>query len=177
MTERSLLAYDNWKTAQEKFDYFILGVIGALCAYVSQNIKLVPLGLNSSTFELAALLVLVGSGVAGFLRLQVSVQLYSLNHHRLYLGERKGQLVSKYKGGPMLNTQTGARLSSRDVLVEVGAIDERLPDIDKTMKRLTARTSLFQKAFPYERLCVSLIPHSEPVAAEAAELEAYCKRF
>jgi len=46
MTERSLIAYENWKTSQEKFDYFILGVIGAFCAYVSQNITFSKLGVN-----------------------------------------------------------------------------------------------------------------------------------
>ncbi|MEZ5706341.1 MAG: hypothetical protein R3E56_14345 [Burkholderiaceae bacterium] len=39
-TERSDKVYETYRQAVEKFDYFILGVTGALCAYISQVYKL-----------------------------------------------------------------------------------------------------------------------------------------
>ena len=38
-TERSDKVHENWWQAAEKFDYFILGVTGALCAYTHRCIS------------------------------------------------------------------------------------------------------------------------------------------
>lgn len=143
--ERSVLAFDNWKTSQEKFDYFILGVIGALCAYLSQNIELAPLGYNSSTMELLALMTIFLSGIAGFLRLEEAIELHALNHHQLHLNEKKGQLVSKFSGGPMLNSETGEVLSPHQVAIEVGAIDHVMPEIKGKIQKYTSRSSIYYK--------------------------------
>ena len=37
-TERSDLAYGHWREANEKFDYLVTGVSGALAAYIGQNL-------------------------------------------------------------------------------------------------------------------------------------------
>jgi len=157
MTERSVLAYDSWKTSQEKFDYFILGVIGALCAYLSQNIQTAPLGFNSPTLELTGLLVILVAGIAGFLRLEAAVELYGLSHHRLHLNEKKGQLVSNFNGGPLINSQTGQIYSPGDVTLEVGAIDEVLPDLDRKMNRLQSKTLFYYRLRNYFLLVGFLI--------------------
>ena len=146
MTERSVLAYDAWKNSQEKFDYFILGVIGALCAYLSQSIDIGPLGVNSSTLQLVALLTILLAGVAGFLRLESAVELFGLSHHRLHLNEKKGQLVSNFKGGPVLNSKTGQVLQPHEVVVEVKAIDQVLPDLEIKMKRVQSKTVTYYRA-------------------------------
>lgn len=65
-TERSDKLYVNWRASTEKFDYFMLGVICALCAFIAQGYKPSRLGLNAITLELIALLILVLSVVAGF---------------------------------------------------------------------------------------------------------------
>jgi len=149
MSERSLVAFDNWKTSQEKFDYFILGVIGALCAYLSQNIALQPLGVNSSTLELLALLVVLLSGIFGFLRIEYSVEAHGINHQQLHLSQKKGQLVTNYSGGLMVNTHTGEALTPKDARVEIRAIEQALPVIETQIIRLQSKTGTYYKLRNY----------------------------
>ncbi|MFM9912092.1 MAG: hypothetical protein ACKVN9_00980 [Methylophilaceae bacterium] len=149
MTERSVLAYQTWENAQEKFDYFILGVIGALCAYLSQHIVPAPLALNTGTLELISLIILIASAIAGFLRLEAAVNLFSVAHQKLSLSEKKGQLVSNFQGSSMLNTQTGQTLTPKEVVIEVAAIDKALPVLDETSESLKRKTVVLYKARNY----------------------------
>lgn len=140
--ERSLLAFETYHNSAEKFDYFVLGVIGAFCAYLSQNIELQPLGLNGATIELAALVVLLSSGVAGFFRLEVAVDLRAINQQRLHLSEKKGQIVSNFGGGMMMNSSTGEVLGPRDAALEVAAIDQVIPGLDRRIERYPSSSGI-----------------------------------
>ena len=131
MTERSLIAYENWKTSQEKFDYFILGVIGAFCAYVSQNITFSKLGVNGSTFELISLLIVLLSGVIAFLRLQTGIELHLINHRKLHLSEIKGQLTKNYNGDSILNVKSGEVLQPEEIEQQIYSINKTLPELAK----------------------------------------------
>ena len=62
--------HEDYLRIVDKFDYFVVGAAGALCAYVAQHYEPAKLGANPSTLELAALLILVGSVIAGFKRLE-----------------------------------------------------------------------------------------------------------
>lgn len=110
-TERSDKVFETWRQAVEKFDYFILGVTGALCAYISQVYKPAKLGVNPASLELLALTLLVAAAVAGFRRVESTIQVTSLNHHYLRANEERGVLISKSNGGPLINESTGDILS------------------------------------------------------------------
>jgi hypothetical protein len=73
-TERSDALFKSWRESTEKFDYFMLGVLGALCAYVAQGYKPARIGINSGTAELIALLLLVLAAVLGFRRIEATNQ-------------------------------------------------------------------------------------------------------
>ena len=89
-TDRSDRLYDTWRASAEKFDYFVLGILGALCAYIANNFEPGVLGLNPKTVELSALATLFASAILGFLRVEASVLLTSLNHRYLRANEQRG---------------------------------------------------------------------------------------
>ena len=39
MPDRSVIAYEHYREASQRFEYFVLGISGALCAYITQNLK------------------------------------------------------------------------------------------------------------------------------------------
>ena len=125
-TERSDKVYENWRQAVEKFDYFILGVTGALCAYISQVYKPSQIDLNPGTLELLALLLLVASAVTGFRRIESTIQVTLLNHRYLRAQEERGVLVSKANGGRLLNTSTGESLSPEMVAQQIQLATESI---------------------------------------------------
>lgn len=49
MTDRSILAYEHYREATQRFEYFILGVSGALCAYIGQHLSPQKIGLTAYT--------------------------------------------------------------------------------------------------------------------------------
>ena len=106
-TERSDNIYHKWKESTEKFDYFMLGVLGALCAYLAQNYKPSQVGFNPGTLELLALLTLVLGAITGFRRIEATNLVALINHQCLYANERRGVMASVIQSGPAINTQTG----------------------------------------------------------------------
>lgn len=107
MSERSDSLYLKWKESAEKFDYFMLGVLGALCAYLAQGYKPSQVGFNPGTLELLALLTLVLGAVTGFRRIEATMLVTLLNQQSLHTNERRGVMASVIQNGPGVNTQTG----------------------------------------------------------------------
>ena len=104
--ERSDKLYESWRQATEKFDYFMLGLTGAICAYIAQKYVPSKLGLNPGTLELGALLLLVFAAVSGFIRIEKTMALTHLNHQWLRAKEEKGSLIASGPG-PVMNEATG----------------------------------------------------------------------
>jgi hypothetical protein len=130
-TERSDNVFFHQRAASEKFDYFVTGITGALCAYISQTYTPSKLSVSPGTLELLALLFLVGSVIAGFKRIETSIMVYRYNAHTLRLQEERGQLASNSAGGHMLNTSTGDVLSREEVFAKLRALTEALPESHK----------------------------------------------
>ena len=128
-TERSDKVFENWRQATEKFDYFVLGVTGALCAYISQTYKPVKLGMNPATLELAALFLLILAAIAGFRRIERTVEVTLLNHKLLRTSEEKGALVSKPGPGALVNESTGDVLYPHMVAEHIAFLSRVGPDI------------------------------------------------
>ena len=149
MTKRSLLAYENWNRAQEKFDYFILGVIGALCAYLTQNLNPSALGLNPATAELLAVVFLMSSAIIGFLRVETGITIFSINHKQLSLSEKKGGLVSNFQGAPLLNEETGQVFTAQQIVNELEVIDKAAPLLKSEIERLCEKSVFLYKLRNY----------------------------
>ncbi len=133
-TERSDGLYEKWKDSTEKFDYFMLAVVGALCAYVSQTYTPERLGINPGTIELLALLTLVLGAVFGFRRIETVNQCTLINQKILHYYEKRGMLVSVLQNGPGTNTATG-------VVYTPEMASEQIPKFTAKIKNLEPQFS------------------------------------
>lgn len=131
-TERSDKLYSSWRESTEKFDYFMLGVTCALCAYISQNYQPAKVGLNPGTLELGALLVLVLGTVTGFRRIERTLQATSINHRLLHAYEARGALVSEMADGkPLLNQSTGQVYTPEAAQAHVVALSNSIDALER----------------------------------------------
>ena len=144
-TARSDGVHEKWRESTEKFDYFILGVVGALCAYISQTFKPERIGLNPGTLELLALLVLVLAAVFGFRRVE-QVNLATLvNYKILQANERRGVLVSVIQKGTGVNTETGAIYTPEYAAQQIPGITEQLKQLQPKLASAQQRAQLHYK--------------------------------
>ncbi|WP_372014323.1 hypothetical protein [Pseudoxanthomonas sp. 10H] len=133
--ERSDRLYDTWRTSAEKFDYFVLGILGALCAYIANGFEAEVIGANPKTLELVALAALFGSALCGFFRVESTILLTRLNHKYLRANEQRGLLTQQISSGStFLNSATGQIYSLQHAQAEIAAIEQALPSINKQME-------------------------------------------
>lgn len=125
-TDRSDKLYEASRDAQVKFDYFVLGVVGALCAYIGQAFHPSRLGFNPSTSELLSLLLFVGAAIAGFRRIESVNSLMRINSQYLRMQEERGTLAPTV-GSPVLNHSTGEVFSPDEVMAKIAALSEVIP--------------------------------------------------
>jgi hypothetical protein len=108
--ERSLIAVDRAHEGLRRFDYFVLAVAIALCAYVGQTISPEKLGWSAYTMEAISVVILVASAFCGFKRIEKQVRLDALNHEILDAHEKRGAIVAhetNSPGMPFINAGTG----------------------------------------------------------------------
>jgi len=113
MSERSLKAYDAWRDEAQRFDYFILGLIGAVTAYVVQNLE--PHKVRSLLFaiQLAGLILLIAAASFGFRRIEQNIALLRHTYTRLEWEENLSSLVENYRGNAV-RTNLGDVLTPED---------------------------------------------------------------
>ena len=139
-TDRSDKVFENWRQAAERFDYFMLGVTGALCAYVAQAYKPAKLGFNPASLELFALALLVLAGIAGFRRIEQVIYLNLLNHTYLRRNEERGSLVAKSVAGSelLVNESSGEVLAPHQVPGRLEALSKDLPSLQTKIEQVRA---------------------------------------
>ena len=127
-TDRSDKLHADWRTSSEKFDYFILGIVCAICAFIAQSYKPGKLGINPTTLELVALLVFVLSVVAGFRRIEQTLLVTVLNQRELHAYEARGGMVSKMpEGRTLINEATGQLFTPQQA-------EGRVAELTKTIR-------------------------------------------
>jgi hypothetical protein len=139
-TDRSDKLYTNWRESTEKFDYFILGVISALCAFIGQGYKASKLGLNANTLELIALLLLVLAAVAGFRRIEKTLLVTFINHRQLHAYEARGGMIAKMpEGRTLINEATGQTYSPQEAV-------QRVAELTKSIEQFELQLEPIKKA-------------------------------
>lgn len=134
--ERSDGIHEKWRESTEKFDYFILGVLGALCAYISQSYKPEKLGFNPGTAELLALLILVLAAIIGFRRVEATNLATLINHQILHAYERRGVLASVIHNGPGFNSQTGQTYTEEYALQEIPKMGKKIDQLNSQFRKV-----------------------------------------
>jgi hypothetical protein len=134
---RSLIAQRSHSEASQKFDYFVTGLTGALCAYIVQNWK--PHRVTAITpdlLEAIALVILFLAAVAGFKRIEWTLMTMQANVQWLRASEECGAMadaVHQNSGGMMYNAESGEVLSLSDAMGKYKALSETCPEIRRQM--------------------------------------------
>jgi hypothetical protein len=147
--QRSLIAHQRHFEAAQKFDYFIAGLTGALCAYITQSWKpqkMPPFG--PDVLELAALIFLFAAAVAGFKRIEWTIVTLRINTEWLQALEKRGALagaIHESEGRTMLNAQSGDFSSPSDALRDYEALSEITPDIREKLDHASTQGGRWYK--------------------------------
>jgi len=124
--------------ASQKFDYFITGMTGALCAYISQTFKPSILSYTPETLELISLVVLIMSLAFGFLRIHKTVDCLGHNGKYLRALEGLGQMVKNRGKQGLLNEATGEILDQQGIERKIANSQNTIIDnktsMDKSIK-------------------------------------------
>ena len=135
----------HYRAASEKFDYFVTGFTGALCAYITQTYTPERLSFSPNTLELISLLLLIGSVIAGFRRIEKSLIAYRYNAHTLRVQEQKGQLVTKSKGQMLVNQSSGEIIDPVMVQAKIQMLSEVLPEFEEGMNKAAEKSGNWYK--------------------------------
>ena len=105
MAERSFEAWKSWKDAQLKYDYYIVGLVAALFAYVGGNYVPQKIAFSQNTFELISILFLALSLIVGIRRLEVDLvfQTITLKHLEAKEMRRAANKVAAFGGSHNLD--------------------------------------------------------------------------
>jgi hypothetical protein len=119
---RSVEMHFRMQESQEKFDYFLCSVTGALFAYMAQNYVPKKLELGISALEPLAMLVLVGSFFTGLLHIGYFNDFRRLNHVMLNAGEKAGKFATALAqgniGGIYINEEGGQITGAQTMEIE-----------------------------------------------------------
>jgi membrane protein implicated in regulation of membrane protease activity len=143
--QRSPAAYEEYREAAQRFEYFVLGVSVALIAYVGRTLEPHKLGWSAYSLQIMAVAILVASAVVGFLKMRQIVFLSQCNHDKLHLEERSGILLSTIQNGPFLNALSGEYWTEADVKKEVTNIQQILPDRLKQLDKIESKITKLDK--------------------------------
>jgi hypothetical protein len=136
-TERSDKVHETWRQSSEKFDYFVLGITGALCAYITQTFKFMKLGVTPNSLEFIAFLLLCLAAFAGFRRIEATVAVYRTNHILLRGGEKHGELTDNLSIStkPLINRATGEVIPRDVARANILAIRQTEPELRELAER------------------------------------------
>jgi len=88
MTSKSLHVHKSHSESREKFEYFILALVVAVLAYLGKDIQYERVGFNVSTVYLISMAVFSISAIAGFKRIEYSIEHQRLNYVELNASEK-----------------------------------------------------------------------------------------
>lgn len=145
MENRSLIAYEHYRDASIRLEYFMTGLIGALCAYIAQQMHPQKLAISPYTLELISLLILSFSLFLSFKRLEQIILIYRLGHHILDYSEKKGSLVSglKLDSTSIINVLTGDILTRDEAMRQISNFSQQIVACEKEIHKKNKYTKLF----------------------------------
>jgi hypothetical protein len=108
MAESELIVFQQAREGAQRFEYFLLGISLALCAYEGKTLAPQKLGLNAYTIEVLAVLLIIVSVIFGFKHIQMMIAMSSLNHEILTRQGKRSRLI---KSELMYDDLTGVELT------------------------------------------------------------------
>lgn len=114
MADRSLEAWKSWKGAQLKYDYYIVGLVAALFAYVGSNYSPQKIAFSQNTFELVSILFLALSLIVGIRRLEIDLVLQTITLKQCEAKEMRNAANQVVALGGSNNLDTGGFITVAD---------------------------------------------------------------
>ncbi len=140
MSERSDIVYGHLNEANQRFEYFVLGLSGALVSYSAQALKPHKLDWSAYSLEIFCLALLILSILVGFKMLELAIHCKRLNADALHLGETRGKLKAAYaKGGSALNEATGVVHTNQSLMEQIARLDQNIPKVQEALARFSAK--------------------------------------
>ncbi|EJI1382277.1 TPA: hypothetical protein I7171_22245 [Vibrio vulnificus] len=134
MENRSIEVFKEVSNAEQKFDYFVLGVAIALFAYIGKDYTPEPLGMTQNTFELFSVIMFFLSVLFAYVRLKTIIIIKRLNFTKLHLGEINGALMQVIASPDLnYNSQTGDVIDPNQARLELRFNKDVLLENDKHM--------------------------------------------
>ena len=130
--QRSIIAFEHYREAAQRFEYFVTGVSVALVAWVGQTLHAQKFGCNAYTIEVASIALVVVSIILGFKRIETGIYIHQLNHDLLDMGEERGTLMSNAQG--FMNELSGEVFTPDVIQKKVKAINATLPIVQEKIK-------------------------------------------
>ena len=145
--ERSSLMNQIIIDIEKKFDYFILGLIIGLLAYISQSIKnSFNFGINQETGSIFVIFFLLCALITSLYRIKYYTLFYKINLKYLETGET----LSKYNSAvaskkEVRHSLTGKRLDKNQALKTIDELTKKMISLEKILGKYKARGKLFYK--------------------------------
>ncbi len=146
MSNQSLEAWKNVKQAQQKYDYFIVGLSTTLFAYLGSKFTPEPIALSKNLFELVALICILISIIYGVLRLEKDIAIQSTDYRKLQAQERL-DAVNKIINLPYKNisVDSGKEILKSDAIEKQEILKEFVNKSLKGLEMLGERYEFYFK--------------------------------
>ena len=145
---RSLIEFGSYRESLQRFEYFIVGVSLALCAYVGYTLHPEKLTLLSGyTVEVVSLALLILSAGIGLKRIESLVQISRWNGHLLDAIEKRGAVMAAKPNfeGLIVVKFPGRLLTTEEAANWVLELNDRIPVLHHVIERETTRAVTLYK--------------------------------
>mgnify|MGYP000150117455 CR=1 FL=1 len=146
MSNRSVEAWKAWEQAQSKFDYYFLGVIAAIFAYLSNNYIPEKIDLSQNTFELIAIILLGLSFLLGMKRLEDGITIRTLI---LKQAEARDELNAANKiqqSGGAIDLESGRKITSEEAFNKAAVTKTSIEALQKQFNKKSRKVYLLFRA-------------------------------
>jgi len=137
MDEYNAKAFDNYREASQRFEYFVLGLCVAVVAYAGQTVQSERFGFNSHTVEIGAILLLIACVALGLKRVEKIIAFHGANLRLLEFKEKRSALAKfVLEGGSRVNPETSECWQPDDMKKQIAEFDKIIPELEKELSNL-----------------------------------------
>jgi hypothetical protein len=145
---RSLLEFGYYREGLQRFEYFIVGISVALCAYVGLTLHPEKLTfLSAYTIEVVSLALLILSAGVGLKRIESLVQVSRLNGQLLDAIEKRGAIMTAKPNfeGLIVVKYPGRLLTSEAAANWVRGLNDKIQVLHHMIEKETTRAESLYK--------------------------------
>lgn len=141
---KTMEVFKGIRDAQQKLDYFLLGLATALFAYIGGKYEPQAISLSENTFELAAIVLIFVSILFGFIRINNHITIMQLNHQTLEMSDTRGTIVEAYSvHGRVLTKDMGKVTSPQEASIILDVIDKNHLKAKSDMDKMVSRSVVY----------------------------------